>query len=135
MSVDYYWSCTPGMFAVPSTGFTSKGAFAGTVREWYETLSEMMAKVEREAVKNYGKEITGVSWRGDANAVVILSTCINTRVHDSYRQLGTIGNQPEFVLRNVLVTGVSKMDGTMKLELVKDAGSKDEKLLGSVQIV
>lgn len=60
---NYYWSRAPGKFLDKTTGNTLSGAsFTGTVREWYETLIEVMIDV--------GNTIQRKTLRGSANFVV-----------------------------------------------------------------
>jgi len=60
---NYFWSRAPGKFLDKTTGNTATGAtFTGTVREWYETLIEVMIDV--------GNAILTKTLRGAANFVV-----------------------------------------------------------------
>jgi hypothetical protein len=60
---NYFWSRAPGKFLDKTTGNTVSGAtFTGTVREWYETLIEVMIDV--------GNAILTKTLRGAANFVV-----------------------------------------------------------------
>jgi len=60
---NYYWSRAPGDFLDKTTGNTNSGAtFTGTVREWYETLIEVIIDV--------GNVIQRKTLRGAANFLV-----------------------------------------------------------------
>lgn len=60
---NYYWSRAPGKFLDKTTGATAVGAsFTGTVREWYETLIEVIIDV--------GNAIQTKTLRGAANFLV-----------------------------------------------------------------
>ena len=60
---NYYWSRAPGDFLDKTTGNTNPGAtFTGTVREWYETLIEVIIDV--------GNTIQRKTLRGAANFLV-----------------------------------------------------------------
>lgn len=60
---NYYWSKKAGKFLDKQTGNAETGAsFAGTVREWYETLIEVIISV--------GNEIYTKTLRGSANFLV-----------------------------------------------------------------
>ena len=60
---NYYWSRAPGKFLDKTTGNTnSGGSFTGTVREWYETLVEVIIDV--------GNQIQRKTLRGAANFLV-----------------------------------------------------------------
>ena len=60
---NYYWSRAPGKFLDKTTGIVATGAtFTGTVREWYETLIEVIIDV--------GNTIQRKTLRGAANFVV-----------------------------------------------------------------
>jgi len=60
---NYYWSRAPGKFLDKTTGNTASGAsFTGTVREWYETLIEVIIDV--------GNTIQRKTLRGAANFLV-----------------------------------------------------------------
>lgn len=64
---NYYWSRAPGKFLDKTNGTTATGAtFTGTVREWYETLIEVMIDV--------GNAIQTKTLRGAANFVVTSPT-------------------------------------------------------------
>jgi len=68
---NYYWSRSPGKFVNKSTGaeiartstLTPGPAFTGTVREWYETLTETVIDV--------ANEIHRKTLRGSANFIVV----------------------------------------------------------------
>jgi len=70
-AANYYWSRAPGKFVNKTTGAeVSRGAtlkpgpnFAGTVREWYETLTETIIDV--------ANQIHRKTLRGSANFVVV----------------------------------------------------------------
>jgi hypothetical protein len=60
---NYYWSRAPGKFLDKTNGTTATGAsFTGTVREWYETLIEVIIDV--------GNTIQRKTLRGAANFLV-----------------------------------------------------------------
>lgn len=60
---NYFWSRAPGKFLDKTTGNTATGAtFTGTVREWYETLIEVIIDV--------GNTIQRKTLRGAANFLV-----------------------------------------------------------------
>ena len=60
---NYYWSRAPGKFLDKTNGTTATGAsFTGTVREWYETLIEVIIDV--------GNAIHTKTLRGAANFMV-----------------------------------------------------------------
>ncbi len=60
---NYYWSRAPGKFLDKTNGTTaSGGSFTGTVREWYETLIEVIIDV--------GNTIQRKTLRGAANFLV-----------------------------------------------------------------
>jgi hypothetical protein len=60
---NYYWSRAPGKFLDKTNGTTaSGGSFTGTVREWYETLIEVIIDV--------GNQIQRKTLRGAANFLV-----------------------------------------------------------------
>lgn len=60
---NYYWSRAPGQFLDKTTGNDNTGAtFTGTVREWYETLIEVIIDV--------GNTIQRKTLRGAANFLV-----------------------------------------------------------------
>ena len=60
---NYFWSRAPGKFLDKTTGNTATGAsFTGTVREWYETLIEVIIDV--------GNQIHRKTLRGAANFLV-----------------------------------------------------------------
>jgi hypothetical protein len=60
---NYYWSRAPGKFLDKTNGTTFRGAtFTGTVREWYETLIEVIIDV--------GNTIQRKTLRGAANFLV-----------------------------------------------------------------
>jgi hypothetical protein len=60
---NYYWSRAPGKFLDKTNGTTANGAsFTGTVREWYETLIEVIIDV--------GNAIQTKTLRGAANFLV-----------------------------------------------------------------
>jgi hypothetical protein len=60
---NYYWSRAPGKFLDKTTGLiASGGSFTGTVREWYETLIEVIIDV--------GNQIQRKTLRGAANFLV-----------------------------------------------------------------
>ena len=60
---NYYWSRAPGKFLDKTNGTVQTGAsFTGTVREWYETLIEVIIDV--------GNQIQRKTLRGAANFIV-----------------------------------------------------------------
>jgi hypothetical protein len=60
---NYYWSRAPGKFLDKTNGTTANGgSFTGTVREWYETLIEVIIDV--------GNTIQRKTLRGSANFLV-----------------------------------------------------------------
>lgn len=65
---NYYWSRAPGKFLDKTNGTTASGAtFTGTVREWYETLIEVIIDV--------GNTIQRKTLRGAANFIVTSPDC------------------------------------------------------------
>ena len=72
---NYYWSRAPGNFinkkSGTSAGVPSGASFTGTVREWYETLTETIIDV--------ANEIHRLTLRGSANFIVVPRCCYNPR--------------------------------------------------------
>ena len=63
-AANYYWSRAPGRFLNKETGAVSGvGQFRGTVREWYETLTETIIDV--------ANQIHRKTLRGSANFIVV----------------------------------------------------------------
>ena len=84
---NYYWSRAPGKFLDKTTGNTVTGAsFTGTVREWYETLIEVIIDV--------GNVIHRKTLRGAANFLVTspdVSTILEASV--LYKPVMDVGDQ------------------------------------------
>ena len=63
-AANFFWSRAPGKFVNKKTGVTEAGvSFTGTVREWYETLTETIIDV--------ANQIHRKTLRGSANFIVV----------------------------------------------------------------
>ncbi len=99
---NYYWSRAPGKFLDKTQGTTATGAsFTGTVREWYETLIEVIIDV--------GNTIQRKTLRGAANFLVTspdVSTILEASV--LYKPIMDVGD----VKQTTIGVGTEKM-GTL----------------------
>jgi hypothetical protein len=68
--VEYFWSRDPGRFVDKTTGEPQAGTWNGSVREWYETLVEVIYDVSNTLVKRHGTE-TAVRLTADPNFAIM----------------------------------------------------------------
>lgn len=133
----YHWSRAPGKFMDKTDGTACLGAsFTGTVREWYETLIEIMIDVSLTTVrKRGGGPIHNVSWRCDATVMSIIACSVLTKVvHDPTRLLGTIGEEEPLIVCNMPIYAKHSLYGGGAIQFYQNFGEPSEVLLGSVQI-
>jgi len=101
--VVFYWDRRPGVFVNKTTGrevdlstpLSPGPAFNGSIREWYETLTETLIDV-RNNLTPEGKvrERTIVRAHPDVCCMLICSVLFRPSPHDTFS--GTMGSSPLF---------------------------------------
>ncbi len=130
---DYFWSRLPGRFLDKTNGAELHGAtFTGTIREWFETLIEVMIDVTIHAVRERGgAPIPGCEWRVDATIKTIIECSVLYKPILSLEpEMGTIGADHPGVICNVPVRAEPALYGSRMIELYRG----DERI-GSVRVL
>jgi hypothetical protein len=120
--VEMYWSRIKGNFVDKFTGkeLGPLCTFTGTVREWYETLIEVMVDVENVVVKESGGDpITGVSWEADPDVTCIIhcSVLFKPGLPTEFGVIGSFENL-KGMLRTIPLSPSKPLVGTKRAELV-----------------
>jgi hypothetical protein len=139
---DYFWSRCPGRFVDKTTGVAWKGAtFTGSVREWYETLIEVIVDVEQRAADKEKAAIHGASWTADPNVFVIVEASVLYKpVYDESADriepmIGVIGYDRHGYIRNIPISSSNDLRGTGKLMLSRSIEGLGDELIGSVKVL
>ncbi len=132
----FYWSREPGKFLQKDTGTVQiGGTFTGTVREWYETLVEVMIDLGLTIQRaRQGRPLRYLSWRGDANVVTIVECSVLHRPLEE-KEIGTIGEGRKGIICNIPIQSDVKLYNSGRLELIQFEGADEERILGQIQVV
>ena len=124
-----YWSRVPGKFVKPSNGEEVTGiVFKGTVREWYETLTETMLS---HVYSSYGND-ENVFLIVNGDILTVLQACmsfhtnLNIRFDDYYSNDAADKDMPKYCV-NVGTTG-----GRVKIYASKEV-PRAQVIVGSTQ--
>lgn len=135
--IKFFWSRTPGKFVDKTSGEKMFGAsFDGTVREWYETLIEVMVDLGLTSQRSLGgNPLKYVSWRADANISLIVECSVLYQPIESRREIGVIGGGGHGLIMNIPIKPCQALYNTGMLELIQFEDSDHERVLGRLEVI